>query len=68
MRGNLACSETGQLQVRPNPAVASHRLRGAAEWHNNADEAAAHDYRAGGTGPWRASDHDPLLVGLDLAD
>ncbi|WP_414637028.1 gephyrin-like molybdotransferase Glp [Arenimonas sp.] len=31
MRGNLSCSEAGQLQVRPNPAVASHRLRGAAD-------------------------------------
>jgi len=31
MRGNLSCSETGQLQVRPNPAVASHRLRAAAD-------------------------------------
>ena len=31
MRGNLSCSDTGQLQVRPNPAVASHRLRGAAD-------------------------------------
>lgn len=31
MRGNLSCSESGQLQVQPNPAVASHRLRGAAD-------------------------------------
>ncbi|HEX4853560.1 gephyrin-like molybdotransferase Glp [Arenimonas sp.] len=31
MRGNLSCSDAGQLQVRPNPAVASHRLRGAAD-------------------------------------
>ncbi|GAB2502773.1 molybdopterin molybdotransferase MoeA [Arenimonas alkanexedens] len=31
MRGSLVCSERGQLQVRPNPAVASHRLRAAAD-------------------------------------
>ena len=31
MRGNLSCSQSGQLQVRPNPAVASHRLRAAAD-------------------------------------
>ena len=31
MRGNLACDASGQLQVAPNPAVASHRLRAAAD-------------------------------------
>lgn len=31
MRGVLACGEDGGLQVRPNPAVASHRLRAAAD-------------------------------------
>jgi molybdopterin molybdotransferase len=31
MRGNLACDATGQLRVTPNPAVASHRLRAAAD-------------------------------------
>lgn len=31
MRGNLACDTGGQLQVTPNPAVASHRLRAAAD-------------------------------------
>jgi molybdopterin molybdotransferase len=31
MRGDLSCSDAGQLQVRPNPAVASHRLRAAAD-------------------------------------
>ena len=31
MRGNLDCSPDGQLQVAPNPAVASHRLRAAAD-------------------------------------
>jgi molybdopterin molybdotransferase len=31
MRGNLGCDARGQLQVTPNPAVASHRLRAAAD-------------------------------------
>ena len=42
-------------------------LRGAAEWHINADEPDAHGYAQGNSpGPWRSSDHDPLLLGLDL--
>lgn len=48
-----------------SPALAKH-LRGAAEWHSNADEAENAGYRAGGSGPWRSSDHDPLLLGFDL--
>ncbi|TNJ32669.1 ExeM/NucH family extracellular endonuclease [Arenimonas terrae] len=44
------------------------RLRGAAEWHINSDEAEAFDYRRDApASPWRASDHDPMLLGLDLA-
>jgi predicted extracellular nuclease len=44
------------------------RLRGAAEWHANADESDRFDYRQDRDGdPWRASDHDPMLLGLDLA-
>ena len=42
-------------------------LRGAAEWHINADEPDSVGYAAGNQpGPWRSSDHDPLLLGLDL--
>ena len=48
-----------------SPAFAQ-RLRGAAEWHVNADEPDASGYRAGGAGPWRSSDHDPLVLGFDL--
>ncbi|MGJ7902500.1 ExeM/NucH family extracellular endonuclease, partial [Lysobacter sp. 1R34A] len=52
-----------------SPALAA-RLRGAAEWHSNADEPESAGYRAGsGTGdagPWRSSDHDPLLLGFEL--
>ena len=44
------------------------RLRGATEWHANADESDYFDYRRDdGKDPWRASDHDPMLLGLDLA-
>jgi predicted extracellular nuclease len=43
-------------------------LRGAQEWHVNADEAAFFDEsNEDSTGPWRASDHDPLLLGFDFA-
>jgi len=49
-----------------NEAGAS-RLRSAAEWHVNADEAEAFAYPGElGTGPWRASDHDPLLLGFEF--
>lgn len=50
-----------------SPALAA-RLAGAAEWHSNADEPEARGYQArpGQRGPWRSSDHDPLVVGLRL--
>ncbi|MBX9400935.1 ExeM/NucH family extracellular endonuclease [Lysobacter sp. BMK333-48F3] len=48
-----------------SPALAQ-RLRGAAEWHVNAAEPDQAGYRDGGTGPWRSSDHDPMLLGFDL--
>lgn len=50
-----------------NPAMAA-RLRGAVEWHANCDESDALNYETQRDGdPYRASDHDPLLLGLDLA-
>ncbi|WP_211276932.1 ExeM/NucH family extracellular endonuclease, partial [Tamilnaduibacter salinus] len=50
------------------------QVTGATEWHINTDEPAVIDYDqnfnpAGyydGNKPYRASDHDPVLVGLDL--
>lgn len=48
-----------------SPALAA-RLRGAAEWHTNANEPESAGYRDGGAGPWRSSDHDPVLLGFDL--
>lgn len=53
------------------------QVTGITEWHINADEADALDYnldfgRAAaifdGTVPVRVSDHDPLLIGLDLTE
>ncbi len=49
-----------------SPSLA-RRLRGAAEWHINADEPDAEGYAgADVAGPWRSSDHDPMVVGFDL--
>lgn len=53
-----------------SPALV-RRLKGAAEWHSNADEDGNVGYR-GDNGaenaakPWRSSDHDPLVIGLAL--
>jgi hypothetical protein len=49
-------------------------VAGVSEWHNNADEPDAIDYNLGDTADdpyvnnaFRASDHDPVVVSLDLA-
>ena len=57
---------TGRLDhALLNPGMA-RRLRGAAEWHSNADEQDASGYQGRNVqGPWRSSDHDPLLLGFD---
>lgn len=54
-----------------SPAMAPH-LAGAAHWHINADEPPVLGYEGSDTrwyrpDPFRSSDHDPVLVGLDLA-
>ena len=57
-----------------NGALAG-QVTGATEWHINADEPDAIDYNLdfgrndalfNGQTPYRASDHDPILIGLDL--
>ncbi|WIH05171.1 ExeM/NucH family extracellular endonuclease [Xanthomonas translucens pv. graminis] len=49
-----------------SPALAP-QLRGAAEWHVNADAPDADGYRERNLpGPWRSSDHAPLLLGFEL--
>lgn len=62
--------QAGRLDhVLVNPAMAAG-LRGAAKWHSNSDEASAFGYdgthgRRGVASPWRASDHDPMVIGID---
>src|SRR5690606_30980050 len=60
--------EAGRLDhALLDPGLAP-RLRGAAVWHVNADEAERFDYRHDpGRPPWRASAHAPLLLALHLA-
>jgi predicted extracellular nuclease len=52
------------------------QVTGAAEWHINADEPDAIDYNLDfnrdpalfdGSVPFRSSDHDPIVIGLDLS-
>lgn len=58
---------TGRLDhALLSPSLAK-QLRGAAEWHINADEQDAQGYADGDAStPYRSSDHDPLLLGFDL--
>jgi predicted extracellular nuclease len=59
--------QAGRLDHALLDAALAPRLRAAAEWHVNADEAEFFDYHneAAG-GPYRASDHDPILLGFEL--
>ena len=59
-------SQAGRLDHALLSPALVRRLSGAMEWHVNADEPASSGYRAGGTGPWGSSDHDPLLIGFNL--
>jgi predicted extracellular nuclease len=71
----------GRLDHAISSASMSPRVNGAAEWHINADESPANDYNLefkqpacatcapdpyDGSGPYRASDHDPVLIGVNL--
>ncbi|MEF7614480.1 ExeM/NucH family extracellular endonuclease [Aquincola sp. MAHUQ-54] len=72
--------EAGRLDHAWADAALAARVSGAAVWHINADEPAALDYRLAyrqpacaacapdlyRPGPFRASDHDPVIVGLAL--
>ena len=60
--------------VMANDPISS-QVTGATIWHINADEAPMHDYNLefgrdpdilDPASPHRASDHDPLIIGLDL--
>ena len=64
-------AQAGRLDhVLLSPAL-GRRLQDAAIWHSNADEAPNVRDQPANTGeprirPWRASDHDPAIVGLRL--
>jgi predicted extracellular nuclease len=59
--------QAGRLDHALLDANLRGQLRGAEEWHINADEADWFDERnPDSPGPWRASDHDPVLLGFKL--
>lgn len=65
--------ESGYLDHALSSASLGKQVAGAAEWHNNADEPEVIDYNVGGkpqdlyaSNAYRASDHDPVVVSLDL--
>ncbi|MBD8531251.1 MULTISPECIES: ExeM/NucH family extracellular endonuclease [unclassified Massilia] len=68
-------AESGYLDHALASSSLSPQVAGVTEWHNNADEPEAIDYNIeSGTGqdpyqagPYRASDHDPVVVSLNLA-
>lgn len=68
---------SGSLDHAMASASLATQVRGAAVWHINADEMPDFDYnrenrtkaleaRMFRSGPFRSSDHDPLIVSLDL--
>jgi predicted extracellular nuclease len=65
--------ESGYLDHALTSAALSAQVAGAAEWHNNADEPEVIDYNTDGkpqdlyvNNAYRASDHDPVVVSLNL--
>ena len=59
--------QAGRLDHALVNAALLLRLRGAHEWHGNADEAPFFGYQNDREAdPYRASDHDPLLLGFEL--
>jgi predicted extracellular nuclease len=66
--------QSGYLDHALASSALNPQVAGATEWHNNADEPDAIDYNLGDTAddpyvnnPFRASDHDPVVVSLNLA-
>ena len=68
----------GALDYALASSSLSTQVTGAVEWHINADEASAFDYNLEfkpqeqadslfAPTPFRASDHDPVIIGLDLS-
>ncbi|MEN9868259.1 MAG: hypothetical protein RL748_3849 [Pseudomonadota bacterium] len=65
--------ESGYLDNALATASMSSKVTGVAEWHINADEPVIIDYNTDfktqdlyTSGPYRASDHDPVIIGLNL--
>lgn len=65
--------EAGYLDHALASAALSASVVDAAEWHNNADEPPVIDYNTDGkpqdkytSAPYRASDHDPVVISLNL--
>jgi predicted extracellular nuclease len=66
--------ESGYLDHAFASPSLSPLIKGFAEWHANADEPISLDYNTefkvddpfNIADPYRASDHDPLVIGLDL--
>ncbi len=68
--------QAGYLDHALSGASLTPQVKGVAEWHINADEPDVVDYDTSFKGPaqdalyepngFRSSDHDPILVGLDL--
>ncbi|MYM65276.1 ExeM/NucH family extracellular endonuclease [Pseudoduganella sp. FT55W] len=65
--------EAGYLDHALASAALSPQVVDAAEWHNNADEPTVLDYNTDGkpqdkytSAPYRASDHDPVVISLNL--
>ena len=57
--------QAGRLDHAFANASMAERLQDATEWHINADEPDVPDLHPAG-GPWRSSDHDPLVLDLRL--
>ncbi len=73
--GYVFDGQTGTLDYGLANSSLLQQIVGTSAWNANADEADALDYNLNflrdpaifdGTEPWRASDHDPVVVGLDL--
>lgn len=67
--------QAGLLDYALASPTLSRQVREVAAWHANADEADGLDYNLNfgrnpalfdGTNPFRSSDHDPIIVGLEL--
>jgi hypothetical protein len=65
--------EAGYLDHALASAALNPQVADAAEWHNNADEPTVLDYNTDAkpqdkytSAPYRASDHDPVVISLNL--